>query len=122
MESVVFPDTAGGINCNFRPGDFMLLSDRINLIGMNPPRELPVQEKRSPPFPASRITRRGCIEKSSVTKTYCKPARKCVQCGAHPAAICPVANRSCRRQAPKGRKNLRIDANPLVCGIKVEIV
>lgn len=36
VRDVVFTNAAGGINRRFRPGDFMLLADHINLMGTNP--------------------------------------------------------------------------------------
>lgn len=36
VESVLFTNAAGGINRKFRPGDFMLFKDHINLIPDNP--------------------------------------------------------------------------------------
>jgi purine-nucleoside phosphorylase len=41
VEEVVLTNAAGGINAKFRPGDFMLVSDHINLTGVNPLRGLP---------------------------------------------------------------------------------
>lgn len=58
MEQVMFPievlagcgvrellltNAAGGINRGYRPGDFMLFSDHINLLGVNPLRGSPVE-------------------------------------------------------------------------------
>ena len=61
MEAVMFPvrllaecgvrellltNAAGGINPAYQPGDFMIFSDHINLIGVNPLRGLPVEDGR----------------------------------------------------------------------------
>lgn len=36
IEMLVITNAAGGIRAGFRPGDFMLISDHLNLMGMNP--------------------------------------------------------------------------------------
>jgi purine-nucleoside phosphorylase len=36
VRDVLLTNAAGGINRNFRPGDFMVLTDHINLVGTNP--------------------------------------------------------------------------------------
>lgn len=36
IETLIVTNAAGGINRNFSPGDFMLISDHINLMGNNP--------------------------------------------------------------------------------------
>ena len=41
VESVVVTSAAGGVNPRFRVGDFMLITDHINLMGVNPLRGLP---------------------------------------------------------------------------------
>jgi purine-nucleoside phosphorylase len=61
MEQVMFPievlagcgvrellltNAAGGINRGYRPGDFMIFSDHINLLGVNPLRGRPVEDGR----------------------------------------------------------------------------
>src|ERR1700733_3087400 len=36
IQDLLLTNAAGGLNKNFRPGDFMVLTDHINLIGANP--------------------------------------------------------------------------------------
>src|SRR6266704_6866298 len=36
IRDLILTNAAGGINRNFRSGDFMLLTDHINLMGLNP--------------------------------------------------------------------------------------
>jgi purine-nucleoside phosphorylase len=36
ITDVLLTNAAGGVNRNFRPGDFMMLTDHINLMGTNP--------------------------------------------------------------------------------------
>lgn len=87
MEAVIFPiellaecgvrevlltNAAGGINRNFRPGDFMLFADHINMVGVNPLRGFPVAEGRS--F-------------VDLTDTYCQRLRKDLKRAAKRAGI-----------------------------------
>jgi purine-nucleoside phosphorylase len=41
IRDLLLTNAAGGINKNFRPGDFMVLTDHINLMGANPLRGAP---------------------------------------------------------------------------------
>ncbi len=36
VESVILTNAAGGVNTDFKPGDLVLISDHINLLGVNP--------------------------------------------------------------------------------------
>jgi len=42
IRDVLLTNAAGGLNAAFRPGDFMVLTDHINLMGVNPLRGAPV--------------------------------------------------------------------------------
>jgi purine-nucleoside phosphorylase len=42
IRDLLLTNAAGGINRSFRPGDFMVVTDHINLIGVNPLRGMPV--------------------------------------------------------------------------------
>jgi purine-nucleoside phosphorylase len=52
VQDVLLTNAAGGINRKFRPGDFMVLTDHINLMGVNPlrPSGLGVEKSRLPRF------------------------------------------------------------------------
>lgn len=43
IRDLMLTNAAGGVNRRFRPGDFMLLSDHINLMGVNPLRGAPIR-------------------------------------------------------------------------------
>jgi purine-nucleoside phosphorylase len=42
IQDLLLTNAAGGVNRSFRPGDFMLVTDHINLMGLNPLRGEPV--------------------------------------------------------------------------------
>ena len=42
IRDLLLTNEAGGVNRSFRPGDFMVLTDHINLMGVNPLRGEPV--------------------------------------------------------------------------------
>ena len=42
IRDLLLTNAAGGVNRGFRPGDFMVLTDHINLIGTNPLRGAPL--------------------------------------------------------------------------------
>ncbi len=46
VKQIVLTNAAGGINRDFRPGDFMLLADHINFTGINPLRGFSVEDGR----------------------------------------------------------------------------
>ena len=43
VQDLLLTNAAGGLNRSFRPGDFMVLGDHINLMGVNPLRGAPVE-------------------------------------------------------------------------------
>ena len=42
IRDLLLTNAAGGVNRSFRPGDFMVLTDHINLMGTNPLRGAPL--------------------------------------------------------------------------------
>jgi purine-nucleoside phosphorylase len=44
IRDLLLTNAAGGVNRSFRPGDFMVLTDHINLMGVNPLRGEPIPE------------------------------------------------------------------------------
>ena len=44
IKTVLLTNAAGGINSKFKPGDFMVCTDHINFMGVNPLRGWPVTE------------------------------------------------------------------------------
>jgi purine-nucleoside phosphorylase len=46
VTELLLTNAAGGINAAYEPGDFMLLADHINFMGVNPLRGLPVEDGR----------------------------------------------------------------------------
>lgn len=47
VKYVIITNSAGGINPGFRPGDIMVITDHINLMGINPLRNISVSEGRT---------------------------------------------------------------------------
>lgn len=60
VKELFLTNAAGGINSDYRPGDFMVIRDHINFMGVNPLRGLPIQD--------------GCCF-VDLTDTYCEEFR-----------------------------------------------
>lgn len=50
IKKIIITNAAGGVNRNFNPGDFMIITDHINLMGDNPLRGINIEEI-GPRFP-----------------------------------------------------------------------
>lgn len=72
VRDLVLTNAAGGINPEFKPGDFMAFSDHINLTGVNPLRGMPVEDGR-------------CFV--DLSDTYCTEMRATLQSAAQEAGI-----------------------------------
>jgi len=65
VDTLLVTNAAGGVNQNFSPGDLMLITDHLNLIGMagNNPLRGPNLDEFGPRFPdMSRVYDRGLLE------------------------------------------------------------
>jgi purine-nucleoside phosphorylase len=71
ITDLLLTNAAGGLNKNFRAGDFMVLTDHINLMGANPLR--PCEERR-PHTGGTPVPLQPCFV--DLTETYDKQLRK----------------------------------------------
>lgn len=70
VKDVLLTNAAGGVNRGFRPGDFMVLTDHINMIGTNP--------LRGPAWPGrARFVDMTCVYDKRLRKLLTAAGRKC---------------------------------------------
>lgn len=63
VKYIIITNASGGINPNFKPGDFMVIIDHINLMGVNPLRCLPIREGHARFIDMSHAYDRGLTNK-----------------------------------------------------------
>lgn len=113
MEAVTFPidllaecsvrellltNAAGGINRAYKPGDFMLFSDHINMIGVNPLRGRPVADGKSFVDLSDTYCARLCAELKAAAKRARLRLREGVYLGVSgPSYETPAEIRAFRR-------------------------
>jgi purine-nucleoside phosphorylase len=70
VRDVLLTNAAGGVNRSFRPGDFMVLTDHINMMGVNP--------LRGPAWPGRpRFVDMTCTYDEGLRRLLQRAARKC---------------------------------------------
>ncbi|MEI8042890.1 MAG: purine-nucleoside phosphorylase [Verrucomicrobiota bacterium] len=70
IRDLLLTNAAGGVNRSFRPGDFMVVTDHINLMGANPLRGAPL-----PGLP--RFVDLTCAYDEELRRLLCQAGRKC---------------------------------------------
>jgi len=70
IRDVLLTNAAGGVNRGFRPGDFMVLTDHINLMGTNPLRGAPL-----PGLP--RFVDLTCVYDTGLRRLLSQAGRRC---------------------------------------------
>jgi len=70
IRDLLLTNAAGGVNRSFRPGDFMVVTDHINLMGANPLRGAPL-----PGLP--RFVDLTCAYDEELRRLLCRAGQKC---------------------------------------------
>ncbi len=70
IRDLLLTNAAGGVNCSFRPGDFMVLTDHINLMGVNPLRGAPLAG-------LPRFVDLSCVYDAGLRRLLSRAGRRC---------------------------------------------
>jgi purine-nucleoside phosphorylase len=74
IRDLLLTNSAGGVNPRFRPGDFMVLTDHINLMGTNPLR--PESPERAADWP-SRFVDLSCVYDAGLRRQLRRAGAEC---------------------------------------------